>query len=810
MDLLNRIIDNNEQADLRVFLEEFRLDGNPFFLRDQLIESFHSFCSRQGKDDAFRNGSDLRKLVELVQELVFDEDFAYLVTRRRIGETAIYGVPRSADRFENIPVNSYLRMRDSLVLGRAREECNGLEIDMDPFICSPLIKDPRSIGKGIYYFLRYLSSQLFTKEEEFLSRLLEFLKVHKLEGTQLMLNPSVASVRDLEKKLRDAIELLEVKPPETPLKELETELGDLGFEPGWGRNAERIRSTMELLNSIIEHPDHEVVGEFFSRVPMIHRIAVITPHGWFAQEDVLGRPDTGGQVVYILNQVKALEAELTRQIEESGLRVEPRILIVTRLIPEAEGTRCSARIEDVHGTKHSKILRVPFRKHNKAVTDRWISRFEIWPYLEEFARDAEKEVLAEMSGRPDLIVGNYSDGNLVAFLMSRSLGVTYCTIAHALEKAKYLYSDLNWKNMEERYHFSLQFTADLIAMGAANITVTSTYQEIAGTGSTIGQYESYRFYTLPGLYRVTSGANMFHPRYNIVPPGVDQEFFFPFTEKGRRDAALGRDLMDAIFFGHSDEKSRFGLKDPGKKPIYSIARLDHIKNITGLVEAFGKSEKLREACNLIVVAGHVDKERSTDQEERDQIDKMYSLVEEYHLDESIRWLEMETDKARVGEIYRIMADRGGVFIQPALFEAFGLTVIEAMITGLPTIATRYGGPLETIVHGTNGFHVNPNNHREMEDVILPLVSGSGCKELWEKISRGGIDRVLERYTWDLHAAELIKLSKIYGFWNFVSEEDSRPLRQYVDTLFRLLYQPMADRLLEAHAKTRDRSGIAVR
>ena len=34
-------------------------------------------------------------------------------------------------------------------------------------------------------------------------------------------------------------------------------------------------------------------------------------------------------------------------------------------------------------------------------------RFDVWPYLERFALDVEREVLAEMGGKPDLIIGNY-------------------------------------------------------------------------------------------------------------------------------------------------------------------------------------------------------------------------------------------------------------------------------------------------------------------------------------------------------------------------------------------------------------------
>lgn len=54
------------------------------------------------------------------------------------------------------------------------------------------------------------------------------------------------------------------------------------------------------------------------------------------------------------------------------------------------------------------------------------------------------------------------------------------TIAHALEKTKYEDSDVKWREFESKYHFSCQFTADVIAMNTTDFIITSTYQEIAG------------------------------------------------------------------------------------------------------------------------------------------------------------------------------------------------------------------------------------------------------------------------------------------------------------------------------------------
>lgn len=58
---------------------------------------------------------------------------------------------------------------------------------------------------------------------------------------------------------------------------------------------------------------------------------------------------------------------------------------VTRLIPDAKGTTCNQRLERVCGTEYTHILRVPFRSE-KGILRKWISRFDVWPYLETYAQ----------------------------------------------------------------------------------------------------------------------------------------------------------------------------------------------------------------------------------------------------------------------------------------------------------------------------------------------------------------------------------------------------------------------------------------
>lgn len=128
-----------------------------------------------------------------------------------------------------------------------------------------------------------------------------------------------------------------------------------------------------------------------------------------------------------------------------------------------------------------------------------------------------------------------------------------------------------------------------------------------------------------------------------------------------------------------------------------MARLDTVKNITGLTEWFGENKRLRSLANLVIVAGFFDPSKSKDREEMAEIKKMHLLIEKYQLKGQIRWIAAQTDRNRNSELYRFIADSKGAFVQPALYEAFGLTVIEAMNCGLPTFATNQGGPADKVV-----------------------------------------------------------------------------------------------------------------
>ncbi|XP_062211212.1 sucrose synthase 4 isoform X2 [Phragmites australis] len=665
-----------------------------------------------------------------------------------------------------------------------------LELDFEPFNVSvPRPNRSSSIGNGVQFLNRHLSSIMF-HNRDCLEPLLDFLRGHRHKGHVMMLNDRIQSLGRLQSVLTKAEEKLSKLPADTPYSQFAYQFQEWGLEKGWGDTAEHVLEMIHLLLDILQAPDPSTLETFLGRIPMIFNVVVVSPHGYFGQANVLGLPDTGGQVVYILDQVRALENEMVLRLKKQGLDVTPKILIVTRLIPDAKGTSCNQRLERISGTQHTYILRVPFRNEN-GILKKWISRFDVWPYLEKFAEDASGEIAAELQGTPDFIIGNYSDGNHVASLLSYKMGITQCNIAHALEKTKYPDSDIYWKKFDEKYHFSCQFTADIISMNNADFIITSTYQEIAGSKNTVGQYESHTAFTLPGLYRVVHGIDVFDPKFNIVSPGADMSIYFPHTEKAKRLTSLHGSIENLIYDPEQNDEHIGHLDDRSKPILFSMARLDRVKNITGLVEAFAKSTKLRELVNLVVVAGYNDVKKSKDREEIAEIEKMHELIKTYNLFGQFRWISAQTNRARNGELYRYIADTRGAFVQPAFYEAFGLTVVEAMTCGLPTFATLHGGPAEIIEHGTSGFHIDPYHPEQAANLIADFFEQ--CKQdpsHWVQVSEAGLKRIYEKYTWKIYSERLMTLAGVYGFWKYVSKLERRETRRYLEMFYILKFREL--------------------
>jgi sucrose synthase len=299
------------------------------------------------------------------------------------------------------------------------------------------------------------------------------------------------------------------------------------------------------------------------------------------------------------------------------------------------------------------------------------------------------------------------------------------------------------------------------------------------------------------LYHVVDGIDLFNPKFNMVPPGVNEQVFFPYSQADR-DSNLTNKVQDLLF--HRQDSQIFGhLDQPHKPPIFAVTPITSIKNLTGLAECFGKSQELQERCNLILLTSKLHLDETSNPEEAQEIQKLYDIINHYHLHGHIRWLGLRLLNQEVGEAYRLVADYRGIYVHFALFEAFGRSILEAMISGLPTFATKFGGALEILEDRDNGFEINPTDLEGTAKKILAFFQDCDIHpEHWQEVSQWMSQRIHQKYNWQLHTSQLLALTKIYSFWNFVSPEKTEARVRYMESLFYLIYKPRAEQILAKH------------
>jgi len=123
-------------------------------------------------------------------------------------------------------------------------------------------------------------------------------------------------------------------------------------------------------------------------------------------------------------------------------------------------------------------------------------------------------------------------------------------------------------------------------------------------------------------------------------------------------------------------------------------------------------------------------------------------------------------------IYRIAALSGGVFVNPALTEPFGLTLLEAAASSLPIVATEDGGPRDIIANCDNGVLIDPLDSDAIAAALVTMLEDS---QKWQRHASNGLLGIREHYAWEAHAKRY--LSIIRSVLNKTEVVERAPLRR---------------------------------
>lgn len=434
-------------------------------------------------------------------------------------------------------------------------------------------------------------------------------------------------------------------------------------------------------------------------------VILVTVHGLVrGREMELGKDaDTGGQIKYVLELARALAAHddvarvdvLTRQVMDG--KISPDYAeSVEELAPGAQ------------------IIRLPCGPR------RYLRKEVLWPYLDSFADQALKHV--RRVGRiPDVIHAHYADAGYIGRRLCSLLEVPLVYTGHSMGRVKLQRLKANGvpdENIERQYHISRRIEAEESALDLAELVITSTKQEVE---------EQYVLYD-----------NNQPQRMAVIPPGVDLDRFYP-PRRGR--------FKPAIY----EEVSRF-LSVPERPMILAISRADPRKNIAGLVRAYAETPGLRDKANLVIVAGNRDDVRKMEKGSRQVLTEVIMMIDRYDLYGHVA-IPKQHEARDVPYLYRIAAKSRGVFVNPALTEPFGLTLLEAAASGLPVIATEDGGPRDILSFCNNGYLVDPLDSKRMGELILDALSNQAR---WRRWSKSGLNGVRRHFSWSGHAHTYIR------------------------------------------------------
>lgn len=434
-------------------------------------------------------------------------------------------------------------------------------------------------------------------------------------------------------------------------------------------------------------------------------IVMLSIHGFVRGEDLeLGRDaDTGGQIKYVVELAKKLSLDS---------RVS-RVDLLTRQI-------FSKKVDEIYHDPVERIADQAFIIRIPCGPKRYLRKEVLWPYLDSFS-DRAVQHIHRVGKLPDVIHGHYADAGYVGGQIARLLGIPFVFTGHSLgrvKKARLLEKGLEIAKIEFYYNITRRIDAEEFALDTAALVVTSTRQEIDE------QYKLYEKYD-PKLMAV-------------IPPGVDLARFFPPKRNKPRAPIIA-------------EIKRF-LIHPQKPIVFAMSRADERKNIETLIHAYANNPYLRECTNLLIVAGNRDDIREMDSGTRRVLANILYLIDKYDLYGKVAYPKAHAPED-VPEFYRVAAKTKGLFVNPALTEPFGLTLIEAAASGLPLVATNDGGPQEIIGNCKNGKLIDPLDAEKMGQAIQSIIEN---KELWLKLSKNGLSGVKRYYSWRSHVKSYLK------------------------------------------------------
>ena len=374
-------------------------------------------------------------------------------------------------------------------------------------------------------------------------------------------------------------------------------------------------------------------------------LMMISLHGYVGAEPELGKPDTGGQVVFVL--------ELAKRFAHLGYRVD----VVTRRF---EDQPAEDRINE-----NLRVWRIPFGGR------RFIRKEDMHDHYGDFVVNLLAAVQRQ-NRRYDVVNSHYWDAGVAGQQIAEDLQIPHIHTPHSLGwwKAQDMQSlpddDVAGYRFEERIHkeFLLYRTCDFV--------IATSEQQV--------QIITEK-YELPAEHIA------------MIPPGIDERRFTATTPTALADA-----------------RARLGLS---ADDVYVVGRAATNKGYDLIIDAMPHLLRLQPQARLVLAAG------ANSPDDIALVDGWRQQASDLGVSDRIEWRGYVADDD-LADHYRAP----GVFALPSRYEPFGMTAVEAMACGTPTVLTTNGGLHTQIEFGRHALVADPTRPEEFAAMLnMPMQHG---------------------------------------------------------------------------------------
>lgn len=296
------------------------------------------------------------------------------------------------------------------------------------------------------------------------------------------------------------------------------------------------------------------------------------------------------------------------------------------------------------------------------------------------------------------INSHYWDAGLAAQHLSQVLKVPHVHTPHSLGlwKQRQMIGDFpsSAGEFEQRYNFERRVREERKLYADCDIVLATTP---------------------PQLDLIVQDYDVPAEKVRMVPPGYDDHRFFPVSESSRAPI-----------------RERLGFKG---KVILALGRLARNKGYDLLIDAFTLvAAREPEAVLHLAVGG-----KDMNANELTLLAELRTAAERTGYGDRIHFGSFVAGED-LADYYRA-AD---LFVLCSRYEPFGMTAIEAMASGTPTVVTVHGGLYRALSFGRHALYADPFDR---EDLGIMMAKPFRHGRLRERLARMGAHKARSLFTW---------------------------------------------------------------